>query len=84
MWESMGRIADRSEDRLGSSDKAIVTFRTMMLRAAQAAGTGEDVLAPPVNLSLRPELTSFEGLVAKAADGVWQRIDRTMAPSGAN
>lgn len=78
MWESMGRIADRSEDRLGSSDKAIVTFRTLMLRAAQAAGQGQDALAKPVGLSERAELTSFEGLVDKGADGVWPRIDATM------
>ena len=78
MWESMGRIADRSEDRLGSSDKAIVTFRTMMLRAAEAAGAGAMVLADPAGLSARAELTSFEGMVDKSAEGVWARIDRTM------
>ena len=42
--ESMGPIADRSEDLLGSSDKAIFTFRTQMYRAAQAVQKGEPAL----------------------------------------
>ena len=35
MWESMGPIADRSRDQLGSSDVAVVQFRRMMVAAAK-------------------------------------------------
>jgi len=35
MWESMGRITDRSEDHFGSSDLAVAQFRRMMVAAAK-------------------------------------------------
>ena len=73
MWESMGPIADRSEDLLGSSDKAIFTFRTQMYRAAQAVQKGEPALGavePRVPLA---KLMSFEGMVPKGDD--WRLIN---------
>ena len=36
MWESMGPIADRSHDKLGSSDRAIFEFRKQMLAQARS------------------------------------------------
>ena len=36
MWETMGPIADRSRERLGASDMAIVQFRRIMVDAARA------------------------------------------------
>ena len=36
MWESMGPIADRTQERLGASDIAIVQFRRLMIDAARA------------------------------------------------
>jgi phthalate 4,5-dioxygenase oxygenase subunit len=48
MWVTMGKIADRSQDRLGASDLAIVEFRKQMIEAVKqfqqdaiAIGTGE-------------------------------------------
>ena len=48
MWVTMGPIADRTQDRLGASDLAIVEFRKQMVEAvrsfasgAPAIGTGE-------------------------------------------
>src|ERR1700733_5505861 len=35
MWETMGPITDRSKDRLGASDIAILQFRRIMLAAAR-------------------------------------------------
>lgn len=73
MWESMGAIADRSEDLLGSSDKAIFTFRTQMYRAAQAVQEGEPAIGaiePRVPLA---KLKSFEGLVPKGYN--WRLIN---------
>lgn len=67
MWESMGPIADRSEDHLGSSDVAIVQFRRQMVAAAKAVQKGE----PAIGASARTrhvDLASFEGLVPKSAD----------------
>jgi hypothetical protein len=40
MWESMGPIADRSEDHLGSSDLAVLQFRRQMVAAAKAFEKG--------------------------------------------
>ncbi|WP_333825279.1 Rieske 2Fe-2S domain-containing protein [Pinisolibacter sp.] len=72
MWETMGPIADRSRDRLGASDLAIVEFRRRMLDAAQAfaatgavVGRGSDVV-PQIHLK------SFEGVVPKGTD--WRTL----------
>ena len=40
MWESMGPIMDRSRERLGASDLAIVEFRRIMLEAARTLAAG--------------------------------------------
>lgn len=76
MWESMGPIADRSYDHLGSSDVAIVQFRRQMVAAAKAIQAGQ----PAIGADRRTrdaDLASFEGLVSKGAD--W----RTFATRGA-
>jgi phthalate 4,5-dioxygenase oxygenase subunit len=72
MWESMGRIADRSDDRLGSSDKAIFTFRTQMYRAAQAVQRGEPALGTDTGIP-HADLMSFEGIVPKGTD--WRLLN---------
>ena len=71
MWESMGRIANRTNEFLGSSDLSIVKFRQQMLKAAKefvagapAIGTGKKINY--VNLS------SFEGIVPKTTD--WRTL----------
>jgi len=67
MWVTMGAIADRSNDRLGASDLAIVEFRRQMLDAvkafqggAPAIGTGKDAVAPTV--------CSFQSVIPKTTD----------------
>jgi phthalate 4,5-dioxygenase oxygenase subunit len=67
MWVTMGPIADRSNDRLGASDLAIVEFRRQMLDAvkdfqegANAIGTGPDAIPPT--------LCSFQAIVPKTTD----------------
>ena len=40
MWETMGPIADRSRERLGASDVAIVQFRRIMVDAARKLRDG--------------------------------------------
>ena len=67
MWESMGPIADRSQDHLGSSDAAIIQFRRQMVAAAKAVAAGGPALGtttPHRHL----DLASFEGLVPKTTD----------------
>lgn len=72
MWESMGPIADRGDDRLGSSDKAIFTFRTQMFRAARSISRGEaDISLRETRIPL-VKLSSFEGMVPKGQD--WRTI----------
>lgn len=72
MWESMGTIADRGDDRLGSSDKAIFIFRTQMYRAAQAVQKGESALGTDTGIP-HAKLMSFEGIVPKGAD--WRLLN---------
>jgi phthalate 4,5-dioxygenase oxygenase subunit len=73
MWESMGPIADRGDDRLGSSDKAIFTFRTQMYRAAQAVSRGESAIGTTEPHIPQGKLMSFEGIVEKGAD--WRLLN---------
>lgn len=72
MWESMGAIANRGEDRLGSSDKAIFTFRTQMYRAAQAVQNGSPAIGTTSHVP-HAKLMSFDGMVPKGAD--WRLIN---------
>ncbi len=72
MWLSMGPIADRSEDRLGASDLAVVEFRRQMLAAvkafaddAPAIGTGQAAIAPSA--------CAFQAIVPKTTD--WRAFE---------
>jgi phthalate 4,5-dioxygenase len=72
MWVTMGPIADRTRDRLGASDVAVVAFRRCMMDAlrvfgetGRAIGTGPD--APPAGLC------SYQAVVPKATD--WRAHD---------
>ncbi|TAJ73476.1 MAG: MarR family transcriptional regulator [Phenylobacterium sp.] len=67
MWESMGPIADRSEDHLGSSDVAIIQFRRQMVAAAKACAAGEPAIGTQ-SASRTVDLASFEGVVPRTAD----------------
>ncbi len=67
MWVSMGPIADRTHDRLGASDLAIVEFRRRMLDALRefqpqgaAIGVGERQASP--------EVCSYQAIVPKTVD----------------
>lgn len=73
MWESMGAIADRGDDRLGTSDRAIATFRTQMLRAVQAVEMGEPAIGASEPRVPHLKLVSFEGMVPKGQD--WREIN---------
>ncbi len=72
MWLTMGPIADRTHERLGASDVAIVEFRRQMLEAvrafqggAAAIGTGDAAFAPSV--------CAFQAIIPKTTD--WRSFE---------
>ena len=72
MWESMGPIADRTSERLGASDIAIVQFRRLMIDAARKlAADGEPIglVEPHVP---QTKLCSYQGIVPKTED--WRTL----------
>jgi phthalate 4,5-dioxygenase len=76
MWESMGAIADRTQERLGASDIAIVQFRRLMLEAVSAfEQTGQVIGLNEPHLP-QVKLRSYQGVVDKTVP--W----RTLGASG--
>ena len=65
MWESMGTIADRTQERLGASDIAIVQFRRLMLGALQAFEENERVIGQIEPRLPQAKLRSYQGVVEK-------------------
>jgi phthalate 4,5-dioxygenase oxygenase subunit len=72
MWESMGPIADRSKERLGASDLAVVEFRRIMVEAACTMRDGGPALGTGTPRTAHASLRSFEGIVPKSAD--WRTL----------
>ena len=72
MWESMGAIADRTSERLGASDIAVIQFRRIMLDAVArfTAGAGAIGLTEP-HLP-QAKLRSYQGVVAKTEN--WRTL----------
>ena len=64
--EGMGPIVDRSQEYLGSTDRAIVTLRRMLLEAVAAVERGETPpgVDPKTHRAIRP----YDGLVPAGAD----------------
>jgi phthalate 4,5-dioxygenase oxygenase subunit len=75
MWESMGPIIDRTKERLGASDFAVVEFRRLMLEAARQMQAGGPVLGRTEPHIPHVKIASFEGVVPKTTD--W----RTLGPA---
>ncbi len=75
MWETMGKIADRSMDRLGASDLAVVEFRKQMVEAAQSYQKDGTVIGRTEPTIPHRFLRSFEGVVPKATD--WRKAGCT-------
>ena len=65
MWETMGAIADRSKERLGASDMAIVEFRRIMVEAARSIRDGGSAIGTSARRIPHVKLASFEGIVPK-------------------
>jgi phthalate 4,5-dioxygenase oxygenase subunit len=72
MWESMGPIVDRSRDKPGSSDVAVVQFRRMMVNAAKRVHEGAPAIGTTEPRIAHVKLASFEGIVPKSTD--WRTL----------
>jgi phthalate 4,5-dioxygenase oxygenase subunit len=67
MWITMGAIADRTNDRLGASDMAVVEFRKQMLDAVLSFMKGEKAIGVG-DLAIPPGVCSFQAIVSKEID----------------
>jgi len=72
MWETMGAIADRSLERLGASDLAIVEFRRIMVDAARRMTAAGQAIGAEAGRIAQAKLRSFEGIVPKTTD--WKTL----------
>lgn len=87
MWVTMGPIADRTHERLGASDMAVVEFRKQMLEAVrdfQAGGTAIGTGAARIPSSV----VAFQAIVPKTTDWrayrasyVWDTREPELEPS---
>ena len=74
MWETMGRtgISDRTKERLGASDIAVVEFRRLMVEAArQMRDTGVALGRTEPHIP-QAKISSYEGIVPKTTD--WRTL----------
>ncbi|MDZ5456853.1 Rieske 2Fe-2S domain-containing protein [Azohydromonas lata] len=72
MWVTMGAIADRTNDRLGASDLAIVEFRKQMLEAVRAFQNGETAIGSG-DKAIPQEVCAFQAIVPKTTD--WRAFE---------
>ena len=87
MWVTMGPIADRTHERLGASDLAIVEFRKLMLNAVQAFKDGAPAIGTG-ELAIPTSVCAFQAIVPKATDWrtyaaqpVWDGEGTALEPS---
>jgi hypothetical protein len=67
MTETMGAIADRSVEHLGTSDGAIIRFRRMLLKAARDLAKG--IEPPGVDPAIRyDQVRAAERIIAPGDD----------------
>ena len=67
MWVTMGAITDRSNERLGASDMAVVTFRRVMVDAARAFQTGNAAIGTG-DSRIPDDVASFQAIIPKSTD----------------
>lgn len=65
MWGSMGAIADRSAERLGASDIAVIQFRRIMLDAITRFERGAGAIGQVRPHLPQATLRSYQGIVAR-------------------
>src|SRR5690606_14765850 len=67
MWLSMGPIADRTNDRLGASDLAIVEFRKQMLEAVRSVEAGEPAIGTG-DAAIPASICASQAVIPKTID----------------
>ena len=72
MWVTMGPIADRSHDRLGASDLAIVEFRRQMLDAVRAVQDGKPAIGTG-DSAIPASVCAYQAIVPKSTD--WRSFE---------
>jgi phthalate 4,5-dioxygenase oxygenase subunit len=72
MWESMGPITDRTKERVGGSDFAVVEFRRLMVEAAREFQATGKVIGRTEPHIPHVKIASFEGIIPKTAD--WRSL----------
>lgn len=87
MWVTMGPIADRTRERLGASDIAVVEFRRRMLDAIAAFQQGEPAIGTG-ELAIPARDVSYQAIVPKTvdwrnfeADYIWTKPVAALEPS---
>ena len=77
MWESMGPIASRDSEILGTSDLSIVKFRQQMLKAAETVASGGPAIGTEKNRIPQVQLASYERILPQSAD--WRTFNPAYA-----
>ncbi len=72
MWEGMGPIGDRSQERLGASDVAVAAFRRLMVDAARTVRDGGPAIGTTEPHIPHAGISSFEGVVPKTVN--WRSL----------
>jgi phthalate 4,5-dioxygenase len=82
MWESMGPIADRTQDYLGSSDLAVFQFRKQMIAAVKQFRDGGPAIGTTEPHIPHVKLGSFQGIVPKSTN--WRTLNVSQEELAAN
>ena len=87
MWVTMGPIANRTHERLGASDLAIVEFRRQMLDAVRAFQAGATAIGTG-DARIPQSVCSFQAIIPKSTDWraypvryVWDEPAPALEPS---
>jgi phthalate 4,5-dioxygenase oxygenase subunit len=72
MWESMGQISDRSKERVGASDVAVVAFRRLMVEAARTMQNRGQAIGKTEPHVTHATISSYEGVVPKTTN--WRSL----------
>jgi phthalate 4,5-dioxygenase oxygenase subunit len=67
MWVTMGALADRTLERLGASDLAVVEFRKQMLAALRAFEQGQGAIGTG-DMAIPTDVCSFQAIIPKTTD----------------
>ena len=72
MWEGMGPISDRSKERVGASDVAVVAFRRLMVEAARDVANGGPAIGTTEPHISHATISSYEGVVPNSTN--WRSL----------